>query len=106
MKNVPALLAGFVAFVLLATANGAGYRYGVSDQAAYVPAVIRAENPSAFPRDAVLIDTQGQFFVLDEVLAAQGWDILGSKPDEFAVVLKSELDRWSTVVKGAKIKEN
>ena len=72
MKNVPVLLAGFVAFVLLATANGAGYRYGVSDQAAYVPAVVRADNPAAFPRDAIVIDTQGQFFVLDEMLAAIG----------------------------------
>jgi tripartite-type tricarboxylate transporter receptor subunit TctC len=42
-----------------------------------------------------------------EKLAAQGWDVLGSSPADFAVVLKSELDRWSAVVKGAKInKEN
>jgi hypothetical protein len=72
LKIVPGLLAGLVGFILLATANGAGYRYGVSDQAAYVPAVVRAENPAAFPRDAIVIDTQGQFFVLDEVLAAIG----------------------------------
>ena len=72
MKIVPGFLAGLIAFVLLATANGAGYRYGVSDQAAYVPAVVRAENPAAFPRDAIVIDTQGQFFVLDDVLAAIG----------------------------------
>jgi hypothetical protein len=72
LKNAPVLLAGLVTFVLLATANGAGYRYGVSDQAAYVPAVLRAENPAAFPRDARLIDTQGQFFLLDDVLAALG----------------------------------
>jgi tripartite-type tricarboxylate transporter receptor subunit TctC len=38
-----------------------------------------------------------------EKLAAQGWDIVGSSPADFAVVLKSELDRWSAVVKGAKI---
>ena len=72
MKIVPGLLAGFVGFIVLATANGAGYRYGVSDQAAYVPAVVLAENPATFPRDAIVIDTQGQFFVLDEVLAAIG----------------------------------
>ena len=69
MKHVPGFLAGLVAFLLLATANGAGYRYGVSDQAAYVPVVLRAENPTAFPRDAPLLDTQGRFFVLDECLA-------------------------------------
>jgi hypothetical protein len=31
-----------------------------------------AENPAAFPRDAPLIRTQGQFFVVDEVLAVIG----------------------------------
>ena len=59
-------------FVVLATANGAGYRYGVSDQAAYVPAVMLADNPALFPRDAPLVRTQGQFFVFDEVMAAIG----------------------------------
>ena len=34
-------LAGGV-FVILATANAAGYRYGVSDQAFYIPVVTRA----------------------------------------------------------------
>jgi len=70
--KIAAALASLLVFVLLATANGAGYRYGVSDQAAYVPAVMLAENPAAFPRDAVLIRTQGQFFTIDESLAAIG----------------------------------
>ena len=72
MNRFAAALAGLIAFVALATANGAGYRYGVSDQAAYVPAIMLAENPAAFPRDAQLIHTQGQFFVLDEALATIG----------------------------------
>ena len=72
MRLAAAVLAGFLVFLVLATANGAGYRYGVSDGAAYVPAVMLAENPAAFPRDAPLIRTQGQFFVVDEVLAAIG----------------------------------
>ena len=72
MRFAAAALAGFLAFLVLATANGAGYRYGVSDGAAYVPAVMLAENPAAFPRDAPLIRTQGQFFVVDEVLAVIG----------------------------------
>ena len=72
MRFAAAALAGFLAFLILATANGAGYRFGVSDGAAYVPAVMLAENPAAFPRDAPLIRTQGQFFVVDEVLAAIG----------------------------------
>jgi hypothetical protein len=70
LKIVSAAVAGFIAFVLLATANGAGYRYGVSDQVAYIPAVVHAERPNTFPRDAIVIDTQGQFFILDDVLAA------------------------------------
>jgi hypothetical protein len=72
LRFAAAALAGFLAFLALATANGAGYRYGVSDGAAYVPAVMLAENAAAFPRDAPLIRTQGQFFVVDEVLAMIG----------------------------------
>ena len=62
-------LAGGVLFVLLATANGAGYRYGVSDQAFYIPAVNRLLAPDAFPRDAPLIDAQARLILTDEVLA-------------------------------------
>ena len=62
-------LGGAVVFAVLATANGAGYRYGVSDQAFYIPAVIRASTPDAFPRDAPLIDAQARLMVLDELLA-------------------------------------
>jgi hypothetical protein len=58
-----------VAFVVLATANGGMYRYGVSDQAFYIPVVTRALDPAAFPRDAALIDAQGQLMLSDEVLA-------------------------------------
>jgi len=71
-RNVPAWvfgLGGVVAFAVLATANGAGYRYGVSDQAFYIPAVIRASTPGAFPHDAVLIDAQARLMALDELLA-------------------------------------
>jgi len=72
LRFAAAALAGFLAFLVLSTANGAGYRYGVSDGAAYVPTVLLAENPAAFPRDASLIRTQGQFFVVDEALAVIG----------------------------------
>jgi len=61
---------GGVAFVLLATANGAGYRYGVSDQAFYVPVVARAIDPTLFPLDASLIDAEGQLMIVDEVMGA------------------------------------
>jgi hypothetical protein len=58
-----------VAFVVLATANGGMYRYGVSDQAFYIPVVTRALDPAAFPRDAALIDAQGRLMLADEALA-------------------------------------
>jgi hypothetical protein len=64
-----AWIAGGLLFVVLATANAAGYRYGVSDQALYIPVVTRALDPLAFPRDASLIDAQGRLMLVDEVLA-------------------------------------
>jgi hypothetical protein len=60
---------GGVAFAIAATANAAGYRYGVSDQAFYIPAVIRALVPAAFPRDQLVIDAQARFMLVDEALA-------------------------------------
>ncbi|NOT27549.1 MAG: hypothetical protein HOP16_15800 [Acidobacteria bacterium] len=62
-------IAAGVLFGLLATANGAGYRYGVSDQAFYIPVVERSLDSSLFPRDASLIDAQGHLMALDEILA-------------------------------------
>ena len=63
----------------MATANGAGYRYGVSDQAFYIPVVVRALDPAAYPRDSALIDAQGQLMLSDEVLATvvrtTGWPL-------------------------------
>ncbi len=56
-------------FAILATANGAGYRYGGSDQAFYIPAVARALQPDAFPRDAALIDSQGRLMLADDLIA-------------------------------------
>ena len=64
-----ALIVGFPLFVLAATANGAGYRYGMSDQAFYIPSVVRAVDPAAFPRDGSLIDSQGRLMLADDVIA-------------------------------------
>jgi hypothetical protein len=61
--------AGAVLFVVLATANGAGYRYGVSDQAFYIPAILHALDPATFPRDAALIDSQARLMLIDEAIA-------------------------------------
>ena len=64
------LLLGAAVFGLLVTANAAGYRYGVSDQAFYIPAIDRARAPELFPRDRVLLDPQARLTVLDEAMAA------------------------------------
>jgi hypothetical protein len=61
-------VAGALLFIVLATANAAGYRYGASDQAFYIPAFLRAIDPSAFPRDGGLIDAQGRLMALDEIV--------------------------------------
>ncbi len=57
-------------FVILATANSAGYRYGASDLAFYGPAVMRRLDPRLFPRDAPLIDAQARLTLMDESVAA------------------------------------
>ena len=62
--------AGGAVFVIVALASAAGYRYGSSDQAFHVPAVIHALDPEAFPRDGVLLDAQARLMLTDEVIAA------------------------------------
>ena len=49
--------------------NSAGYRYAASDQAFYIPAIVRHLEPADFPRDAALIDGQARMTLVDEVLA-------------------------------------
>ena len=99
MKLAAIGLAGFLAFLVLATANGAGYRYGVSDGAFYVTAVTLAENPAAFPRDAPLIRTEGQFFVIDEILALVG-RVTGASMESrfFAAYLVALATVWVGVI--------
>lgn len=58
------------AFAVLVTANSAGYRYGVSDQAYYIPAITAEVTPGLFPDDRALLESQGRFSVFDDLLAA------------------------------------
>jgi hypothetical protein len=58
-----------VGFVILATLNSAGYRFAASDQAFYVPAILRHLDPALFPRDAPLIDSQAKLTGIDEAIA-------------------------------------
>jgi hypothetical protein len=55
-------------FLLLATLNSAGYRYGASDQAFYVPAILERADPDRFPRDSALITSQAKLTIIDEVV--------------------------------------
>jgi hypothetical protein len=49
--------------------NSGGYRYGVSDQAFYLPAVLQHQNQSLFPRDRALLHAQDRFMLFDDVVA-------------------------------------
>jgi hypothetical protein len=56
-------------FVVLATLNSAGYRYGASDQAFYVPAILDQLQPALYPRDSDLIYSQARLTLVDEAVA-------------------------------------
>ena len=65
-----AIAGGGALFCLLAILNCGGYRYGIGDQAFYVPAVVQHLNPALFPRDRALLHVQDQFMAFDDVTAA------------------------------------
>ena len=58
-----------VPFLLLCTLNSAGYRYGASDLAFYIPAALEKLDPALFPRDGALIASQARLTMFDEVIA-------------------------------------
>ena len=57
-----------VPFLLLCTLNSAGYRYGASDLAFYIPAALEKLDPSLFPRDGALIASQAHLTMIDETI--------------------------------------
>lgn len=59
-----------IPFLLLCTLNSAGYRYGASDLAFYIPAALERLDPSLFPRDSALIASQARLTMIDETIAA------------------------------------
>jgi hypothetical protein len=69
LKNL-ALTAGACAFCFVAILNCGGYRYGVGDQAFYVPAVTQHLNPELFPRDRAILHAQDRFMLYDDAIAA------------------------------------
>ena len=64
-----AVAAGAVAFGLVAILNCGGYRYGIGDQAFYVPAVVQHLNPGLFPRDRAMLHAQDRFMLYDDATA-------------------------------------
>jgi len=69
VKGWIALAASAVVFGLVATANSGGYRFGISDQAYYEPAVAKLVDPTLFPRDTALLDVQSKFLGSVHLLA-------------------------------------
>jgi len=80
-----ALAAAAVAFGLVATANSGGYRFGVSDQAYYEPAVAKIVDPTLFPRDSGLLDVQSKFLGSVHLLGALVRWTGATLPSVFAV---------------------
>lgn len=67
----PALIIGLILTAgLLGILNSGGYRYGVSDQAFYVPSVVQHLDHSLFPRDRALLRAQDRFMLFDDGAAA------------------------------------
>ena len=80
------ILLALAAFVVIATANSGGYRYGTSDQAFYVPAVALARNPSLFPRDRAVLEPQMRLWAGDELLGHLAGLTFGNLPALFGVL--------------------
>jgi hypothetical protein len=69
IKRSAALAASAFAFCLVAILNCGGYRYGVGDQAFYIPAVTQHLNPELFPRDRAILHAQDRFMLYDDAIA-------------------------------------
>lgn len=70
MTKAIGIAIGLLMFVVLGTANSGGYRFGVSDQAFYVPAVALGSDASLFPRDTAVLEPQMRLWLGDELLGA------------------------------------
>ncbi len=68
--TLPTHAGWLVAFAVLALLNAGGYRYGVTDQAFYIPAIARHADPSLFPRDWAMLGAQDQ---LNAFTPIAGW---------------------------------
>jgi hypothetical protein len=78
-------------FVLLATINSAGYRYGASDQAFYAPAILKRIDPALYPHDSALIQSQARLTLVDDVLGPLARATGVPLPTAFVVLQVSSL---------------
>ena len=67
--------------------------------------------PAGLPKDILIklnseLDRIMKLPDVREKLASLGVDPIGGSPEQASAFMKSEMDKWSTVVKGGKIKEN
>lgn len=85
-----------VPFIILATLNSGGYRYGASDQAFYIPAILEQLDPALFPRDSVVLDAQTKLTLIDEVIAALVRTTGLELPAIFAVLYAVALSLFAT----------
>jgi hypothetical protein len=60
---------GAIGFVIVATMNSSGYRYGASDQAFYIPAIRQHLDPTLFPHDLAVLGAHGRFTPYDDLMA-------------------------------------
>ena len=67
-SRISLFVVSLLPFVLLGTLNSAMYRYGASDQAFYLPAVLLDLHPEYFPRDADLILAQARLTGIDDLI--------------------------------------
>jgi hypothetical protein len=80
------LAAGLGLFLIVATANAGGYRFGASDQAFYAPAVALLVTPTLFPRDRDVLAPQMHVWVGGDLLAAATRMAGGDMPVVFLIV--------------------
>ena len=69
MQRSVLLALGGLAFCTLLTLNAGGYRYGVTDQAFYIPVVLDEITPALFPHDSDLLAAQDRFLAFDDGFA-------------------------------------
>lgn len=68
LRALALVAAGAVPFVLLATMNAAGYRYGAADQAFYLPSVLQEIDPALYPADRSVLAAQDALMLTDEIV--------------------------------------